>query len=550
MYNFKLDMANALSNQLQLMMKTWMTILAAGLLMSSCSNPGLPGDELVQAYADSFNSTDNELYANEFPNDKAADFMKANIPVFECPDKEFEKTYYFRWWTFRKHIRKIPGGHIITEFLPDVPWAQAYNSISCAAMHHFKEGRWLKEPTYLRDYADFWFFGEGNPRQYSFPAADALWQFYLVTRDSSIIEKFYKPLCENFACWKETHRDSTGLYWQQDGKDGMELSVGGGGVFGPESNGYRATINSYMCADAKALSKMASMLGCADDAGLWLKEAEEIKTRMDSALWDDEAEFYKVMPVGADTLVSCRELHGYTPWVYDIPDEDKGVAWAQLFDPEGFKAPFGPTTAEQRNPGFKLSYEGHECQWNGPSWPYSTSQTLNGMAACIQRFGEEFITREQYLEQLRCYSSSHRLGGVCWIDENINPHTGDWIARTRLMTWENGTWSDSKGGVERGKDYNHSTFCDLVISGLFGVLPQADGSILVSPLIPDEEWNWFCLTGLHCAGHELTIQYDKTGHHYGAGRGYRIFVDGKQVFHSAKPQKYTFKGSSPVSGLS
>ena len=55
---------------------------------------------------------------------------------------------------------------------------------------------------------------------------------------------------------------------------------------------------------------------------------------------------------------------------------------------------------------------------------------------------------------------------VPWIDENLNPFTGDWISRTRLKTWENGTWSKGKGGVERGKDYNHSTFCDLIISGL------------------------------------------------------------------------------------
>ena len=25
-----------------------------------------------------------------------------------------------------------------------------------------------------------------------------------------------------------------------------------------------------------------------------------------------------------------------------------------------------------------------------------------------------------------------------------------------------------KGGKERGKDYNHSTFCDLIINGLIG----------------------------------------------------------------------------------
>ncbi len=42
-------------------------------------------------------------------------------------------------------------------------------------------------------------------------------------------------------------------------------------------------------------------------------------------------------------------------------------AWAQLMDPRGFFAPFGPTTAERRHPGFKLSYEGHECQMSDPA---------------------------------------------------------------------------------------------------------------------------------------------------------------------------------------
>ena len=36
-----------------------------------------------------------------------------------------------------------------------------------------------------------------------------------------------------------------------------------------------------------------------------------------------------------------------------------------------------------------------------------------------------------------------------------------------------------KGGEERGKDYNHSTFCDLLISELLGLPPRADNIIEV-----------------------------------------------------------------------
>jgi len=54
-------------------------------------------------------------------------------------------------------------------------------------------------------------------------------------------------------------------------------------------------------------------------------------------------------------------------------------------------------------------------------------------------------------------------------------------------------WPEGKGGQERGKDYNHSTFCDLVISGLIGLRPQDGNTVTVNPLVPQEQWDWFCL---------------------------------------------------------
>lgn len=117
---------------------------------------------------------------------------------------------------------------------------------------------------------------------------------------------------------------------------------------------------------------------------------------------------------------------------------------------------------------------------------------------------------------MNIYSNSHRILSVnndtiCWIDENINPYTGDWISRTRLKSWKNGTWDDSKGGVERGKDYNHSSFCNLIISGLMGVRPQEDGSIIINPLVPDGCWDYFCLDNVYCQGKTITIIFDKKG---------------------------------------
>ena len=69
--------------------------------------------EVIESYVNQFNREDNELYKQDIPNCGASDFLRKNIPFFECPDKELEKTYYFRWWTYRKHIKKTPDGSLL-----------------------------------------------------------------------------------------------------------------------------------------------------------------------------------------------------------------------------------------------------------------------------------------------------------------------------------------------------------------------------------------------------------------------------------------------------
>ena len=50
----------------------------------------------LRQYVTRFNADDEELYAN-ISNKDALSFLEKNIPLFECPDQDFERTYYFRW---------------------------------------------------------------------------------------------------------------------------------------------------------------------------------------------------------------------------------------------------------------------------------------------------------------------------------------------------------------------------------------------------------------------------------------------------------------------
>ena len=485
-------------------------------------------------YVDRFNQDDNELYQGYFPNAAAWDFLKDNIPLLECPDADIQRTYYFRWWTYRKHIKQTPVGWIVDEFLPNVSWAGKFNSINSAAGHHLYEGRWLRDPQYLDDYSAFWFGKGGEPRRYSFWAADAIWQRYCVSGDPALPIRLLPGLIDNYLQWEKTHRDANGLYWQMDDRDAMEASISGG--LHPKGLGYRATINSYQYGDAQAIASIAQLAGQPEVAREYRDKAAEIKKMVQEKLWDADARFFKVIPRDKEKFSDARELHGYTPWYFNLPDPEYAVAWEQAMNPQGFFAPFGLTTAEQRHPKFALTYTGHECRWDGPVWPYSTAITLTSLANLLNGAPQTVISAKDYFELLRIYAKSQQLhlkdGRVVpWIDEDQNPTDGDWIARTIMIRWGSKI-------PERGKDYNHSTFCDLVISGLIGLRPRADDTVEVNPLVP-AEWDFFCLDHIPYHGHSLTILFDRTGKRYGKGKGLRVLCDSREIAAASKLQRLT-----------
>ena len=74
-------------------------------------------------------------------------------------------------------------------------------------------------------------------------------------------------------------------------------------------DGYRATINSYMCGDALAIAKIADHVARQAVAERFRRKAAEIKRLVQEKLWDAEAQFFKVLPRGKGAKLSdVREL--------------------------------------------------------------------------------------------------------------------------------------------------------------------------------------------------------------------------------------------------
>jgi hypothetical protein len=485
------------------------------------------------------NAMVKEDVVNFIPDAEAWPWMQANVPLFTCPDQDIEQIYYFRWWVFRKHIKKTPAGFIVTEFLKPVKHAGEHNALSCALPHHVAEGRWLHDPRFMGEDIHYWLRGGENGglaknlHQFSGWTAAALYDRWLVDRNTDFLLSYLDPLILDYRTWEQERLLPSGLFWQRDVADGMEESISGG----RRVKNVRPSINSYMYGNAAAIALIADLAGKDTIAREYRQKAARIRDLVETRLWNQEAKFFETL-LESGEFSGVRENIGFTPWYFNLPQPGKGFeqAWKQLMDPKGFYAPFGPTTAEQRHPDFKIANTGDECQWNGPGWPFATTITLKALASVLQSYQQDAVTRQDYFETFRIYTKSHHLklpdGRVIpWIDENLNPLTGEWQARA--MKIRNGSF------YGRGDHYNHSGYCDLVISGVVGLRPRADETVEIDPLVPRGAWDWFCLDNVRYHGHTLTVVWDKNGAKFGKGKGLAIFAGGRRIAHSPDLQRLT-----------
>ncbi|MEG1586025.1 MAG: exo-alpha-sialidase [Bacteroidales bacterium] len=468
--------------------------------------------ERFKGYADYFNRMEDENIVQAIPNDSAWEWMKTNIPLFETPQKNFEEMFYFRWWNLRKHIKQTPVGYGMTEFLVNRSYADQYNLIACAVGHHIYESRWLHNPTYLDQIIKTWYRGNnGEPmkkmRKFSSWNPDAIYNRYLVDGDKDFLFEMYPDMQKEYAAWEGDHRLENGLYWQGDVQDGMEESISGG----RRKKYARPTINSYMYGNAVALAKVASMKNDTKQQGAYQAKAEEIKNLVQNQLWNNKNSFFETRR--PDSLANVREAIGYIPWYFNLPDAKKyDVAWGEVKDPKGFLSPYGLTTAERRHPEFRTRGVG-KCEWDGAIWPFASSQTMTAMANFMNNYDQNILNDSVYFRLMELYVESQYHRGRPYIGEYQDEVTGYWL----------------KGDQERSRYYNHSTFNDMIITGLIGLRPAEGNDIVVNPLIPEGTWNWFCLDNIRYHGRIVTILWDADGSRYGRGKGLQVLVDGQRV---------------------
>jgi hypothetical protein len=127
----------------------------------------------------------------------------------------------------------------------------------------------------------------------------------------------------------------------------------------------------------------------------------------------------------------------------------------------------------------------------------------------LRKYEQPVVSKQHYLDAVRTYARSHQKDGKPYIGEYHDENTGEWL----------------KGDNPRSRYYNHSTFCDLVIAGLVGLVPRADATVELHPLLPPDAWDYFRLDNVPYHGRTLTINWTR-------GDGLTLLIDGKPVAHS------------------
>jgi hypothetical protein len=469
-----------------------------------------------------------------------APWFETNIPFFTCSDPQIEQIYYYRWKLYKSHLKDLGRrGYIVTEFLDDVSWSlKPFESLNDATGFHIYEGRWLKDRRYVENYIDFMYHG-GNDRHFSEAIADAAYNCSLVEGDPAVAHRNLPEMMRIYRQWEDHLDTSKGLYFIEPLLDATEYTISSidasGGKDGFRGgDAFRPSINSFMFANARAISRLAALVGDKKVADEYAARAEALRKTVQRELWSDPFQHfvdrYRVNNgfVKYWDLIRGRELAGYTPWYFGLPDRTPtyNEAWRHLLSPDQLGGPYGLRTVEPSYEYYQKQYryvkdEGvdrPECQWNGPSWPFQTTLALGGLANLLNDYPKQgIIGVADYVRLLQQYTRQHYSNGIPDLQEDYDPDTGRVIV-----------------GLQRSHHYNHSGYNDLVITGLVGLRPRADSILEVNPLIPIDpkaasSIAYFCLENVLYHGQLVTILYDREGNHYHRGKGLSIYVNGRQV---------------------
>ncbi len=509
-----------------------------------------------------------------------AAWFDASVPYFDCSDEFVRKLYYHRAFLLRKNLLDPKLGALKHPTFSAGRWRSAWDSnvLSAAAGHQIREARWLRDPKFWRGHLQTWAenarpdgvypgqitpAGPGDGQAADWITATA-WDGHLVHPSREALAPLISTLAasvrgaqkafdpdDDGLLRADSHR-SVGLPYQPAffAAGNFKLSADLQEPAVPASL-ERVDRTAYQYSNAVAVAKLYRLLGQAEPAKEFEALAAKIQKAMTTTMWRPEGKFFFALNAEDRAVVDVKEIAGVAPFYVGLAPVGQGfeAAWASILDPEQFWTPWPVASASRQNPAY--SQDG----WpqaetpvtpglaNGPTWPHANAIVLSAMARTLRsdrtltgraKESASPLTRERLWELFSSFTKAQ------FRDQDlVQPWTGV------VYNGVGGQWQTAE------RDDLQSTWLDVLIPDLIGLVPREDEILELDPLLPPEALGHFVLDGVRYHGHDVTVVWDRPDEadQFDDGReGLDLYLDGKRVASAQAlgPLRVDLKTGKPV----
>jgi hypothetical protein len=459
------------------------------------------------------------------------------IPLFDCPDQAWKRCWYYRWFLVRVNYAEEDG----TPGFYEGKRGHFQRHITYSAPHIMDETRWLRDSKYAYGQAEIL----GRRREpsgrrfggYTHWIPATLWDTYCVHPDREALERLLPAWAEDtrtaFAGGLDAGRPDFDYLLEPPNhwRTGMEWQPAwfyfAGYDTGQEARLWRPDYTAYYCANARAVASMYRVLGEQALAKQYDALGARIKDALLNHMWDETTQYFYSLRVGDGAKAWVKEVVGVYPFAFGIPEARYTGAFRSLLSPIEFWGPWPVTTCTMLCPMFTPRV--HLCNWDGPVWPHAESLVANALGQAIRSYRTPLVTRRDLFAFLDSYTRLHFEDKGAWRQPNLHEE------------------GDADTGEMQGcPDYFHSTYCDLLVSLVAGLVPRPDDDIELSP-VAEVPWDHFRIDRLPYHGHLLSIVWDQRAdrqRYDGAPKGYSLYVDGRLVGTRPRLEAVTYRGAA------
>jgi hypothetical protein len=490
-------------------------------------------------------------------------WFDSNLPYFDCSDPFIRKMYYHRAYVLRKNMIDPKLGRMPWPTQSEGRWRSTWypNVISYGAGHQVREARWLRDPAYWQGHLRTWAENEKSDGVYpshvlpSGPAGgqytdwitSTAWEGQLVHPDTRFLSEVVDKLAANVRGWQKVYDpdgdglllvDShwwTGMEYQPSffffsdfkvSRDFAQPAV--------QVSLDRVDLTAYNYGNALAVARIYKKLGQPAKAEEFDNLAAKISAAVLAKMWRPEKQFFYSLRSSDKALADVKEVIGVYPFYFGMVPWGKGyeAAWSSIIDPGQFWTKWPVASASRECPAFsQKDWPGDGraagCMWNGPTWPHANSLVMTAMARTLRATRDQKVSSSP-LEPEHLWELFSSFTKAQFRNQDLlYPWTGE------FYNGDTGAWKTAE------RDYNHSTWLDVLIPDLLGLVPRDDPTVEIDPLVPEDRLSYFILDGQRYRGHDLTIVWDSPRggfpDRFGDGRkGLDLYVDGKLVAASPR----------------